>query len=638
MSTTVTVYLPDGRREALKATPSTTLAQLRDAACARAAVPAAAFSSHALTRSTDAKPLDLALPWRLAGLASGQALQLRRAGPRPAAAAVSVALALPTGARVTGTCRAAAPLWADVEALAGPEALAAAQKGPKGAYSRPCVVFMNREVAGRAALATTTLDDIGAGSGSVLLRLVAKPTDVPYAQGLAAAAAEADAAVAELQASQARAQAQAEARAAAAAAAAAQKSAPAAAPQVAAPQSAAAAPEVPVPEPRSAPAAVPEPRQQQQQAEDEAAEKERALREARAWEEQRLEEQRRFAEAVARVAEAQRVMDVANEADREQHQRRQREEEDARWAAEEDQWKRVKLDNQAKEPKQKPSAAASDVPESERCFAVYAPSDKPMDTSQIEIPDEFYDLTPEDLASLGEGIKRAKLEEERENSMLLTHEMRERMRLKKWEKFKKCMIRVRFPDRIEVQRAFYPQQPLSCLHDFVRGCLADPSIKFTLYLTPPVQVLSNLRDTFFQQGLVPAAVVHFKWSDPRQTTYPILRKDLTDRVTELLPPGWSLHTPFAVEHKHEQPEAQQHQQQPQQENSGQAAPTNPLCSRCWKSDSERNCKACDAGFCAKCFEEVHRDPEMRSHVSQEHAEKKTKKDLVPRWFLKGKKY
>lgn len=56
------------------------------------------------------------------------------------------------------------------------------------------------------------------------------------------------------------------------------------------------------------------------------------------------------------------------------------------------------------------------------------------------IPDEFYEVTPEDLHTLRESEQMAKKEAEADRAVLKTREMRERAELKKFEKFTKVLL------------------------------------------------------------------------------------------------------------------------------------------------------------------------------------------------------
>lgn len=81
---------------------------------------------------------------------------------------------------------------------------------------------------------------------------------------------------------------------------------------------------------------------------------------------------------------------------------------------------------------------------------VYRPSESQTDISGIHIPDSFYAFSESDLrGQLAEQAKKAK--ETGSNAILMTKKMREKLEAQKWAKFKRCIIRVRFPDRTCLQ-------------------------------------------------------------------------------------------------------------------------------------------------------------------------------------------
>ena len=69
-----------------------------------------------------------------------------------------------------------------------------------------------------------------------------------------------------------------------------------------------------------------------------------------------------------------------------------------------------------------------------------------------------------------------------------------------------------------LQANFQATEPLSCLHSFAKACLLPNAPSWHLYTTPPKQVLKDLRPTFFQAGLVPAAIVYVGMSEDALTS------------------------------------------------------------------------------------------------------------------------
>lgn len=169
-------------------------------------------------------------------------------------------------------------------------------------------------------------------------------------------------------------------------------------------------------------------------------------------------------------------------------------------------------------------AVANQIPAEpcDRAVLVYAPSNKPFDPSTLEIPDDFFDVSPEDAS---------KSKPARESDALKTKAMRDRERLQKLARFKKCFVRFRFPDRMELQGTFYPQEGFEHLVAFIREHLADPNLHFHLFTTPPttpVHPTKNLRD----QNFLPAALVQVGLDKDSQTVSPFLKKATLELIEE----------------------------------------------------------------------------------------------------------
>jgi len=153
------------------------------------------------------------------------------------------------------------------------------------------------------------------------------------------------------------------------------------------------------------------------------------------------------------------------------------------------------------------------VPEVSRDTKVYFPSQANFDPSQFELPEEFYDMTPEDYARLIEEQSRKQKEMEIENSVLMTKQSRDYFKSKKQKKYKKCMLRIRFPDRTILEGTFHPLNKIRDVEDYVRQNLLMNDLPFYLYISPPVQKFTDTNATLRQSNLVPATVINFALKD-----------------------------------------------------------------------------------------------------------------------------
>lgn len=138
---------------------------------------------------------------------------------------------------------------------------------------------------------------------------------------------------------------------------------------------------------------------------------------------------------------------------------------------------------------------------------------------------------------------------ENEKSFMRTKAVRERERVQKLSKFKKCYIRVRFPDRLELQGTFYPQEGTSHISQFVRDALVQPDLPFYLYTTPPMTRLSeseNIRD----QGFLPASMVHFGLPLGVTAQSPLIKPEYLKDIQEKLPPSMTITSAASVTFSH----------------------------------------------------------------------------------------
>jgi len=126
----------------------------------------------------------------------------------------------------------------------------------------------------------------------------------------------------------------------------------------------------------------------------------------------------------------------------------------------------------------------------------------------------------------------------RKKSVLRTKEMRDQHRAKKLEKYKKCYIRIRFPDRTELQAVFAPLEKPAAIYDFLKECLKEENLKeFYLYTIPPKNMLKYDNPTNFRDlSYLPAALVHFGIPEGSQMVSPFLKDELIKNIKEKLNP------------------------------------------------------------------------------------------------------
>ncbi|KAL6077394.1 Tether containing UBX domain for GLUT4, variant 2 [Balamuthia mandrillaris] len=159
------------------------------------------------------------------------------------------------------------------------------------------------------------------------------------------------------------------------------------------------------------------------------------------------------------------------------------------------------------EQKREEEAWKKNIPE--RNTKVFAPSDRPFSLKDFEVPDHFFEVLPSDFAA----SDRARRQKEETAGMLKTREQREKERLQHVNKFSKTLVRIRFPNRLELQATFHPNESTTAVMEFVQEQLAHPDLPFYLFTTPPRQKV-DLKQSLKAQLFVPAAVLHFAWDSP----------------------------------------------------------------------------------------------------------------------------
>ena len=161
--------------------------------------------------------------------------------------------------------------------------------------------------------------------------------------------------------------------------------------------------------------------------------------------------------------------------------------------------------------------------ETERRGIVFVPSEKPARLEEIGKPEEEEEEEMEvsesefkEFASIAPGENWLLKGKEKE---IMTKTKREELKEKAYLKFKKTNIRVRFPDRFELQATFSSKEGIEQLYHFVSLHLNHPNKQFFFYTTPPKTILP-LNSSFLQLRLVPAAIVYFSFKEPLPPSLP----------------------------------------------------------------------------------------------------------------------
>lgn len=105
-----------------------------------------------------------------------------------------------------------------------------------------------------------------------------------------------------------------------------------------------------------------------------------------------------------------------------------------------------------------------------------------MKTSQLDVPDSFFDLTESEVRRLYRDLKNQV--EDNENKPLMTQELRKLEENKKilnqLSIYKSCAIRIQMPDRYVIQSKFSTVEKVGVVMDFIKKFLVEPEIDFHL--------------------------------------------------------------------------------------------------------------------------------------------------------------
>lgn len=591
------------------------------------------------------RTLDMSLSVRMVGLMSGQELEAIRVSSKATAnIKANVAVQLPTGKRIQNHYPANLTLWellVQVETASGTP-LTKVEDPKTGKYMIPSLTIMNREFATLKLLKESTLYGVGASKAPILFRLRFKPSTLTLAQVL-------EEEEKQLLAAKEAAEAEAKERAA---------SAPAKEPEK----------KINEPEAQtSMDVEKKEVKEEEKEEEEKAAAVEKKQDEKMEVEKEvtpvqpeskarkdsedmntdkkdisEAEKERIIQEYLKKYQLTDKDLQKFNEENAKaqlQQQQQKKAQEDAKKAAAAATASSLSSStsgNGEAKGEYDPYGAATDedVPEEERGVQVFSPNNSDYNPADYDVPDSFYDLTPEDLRALRKDAARD-AEEER---TLMTREMRERRARARCKVFKRCRIRVRFPDMVELQRVFLPNAKVAAIYRVIRESLADPTTKFSLYTTPPKRDLINQETTLARRGLVPATVVYIKFANPDVVGTKYLRPELEAKIVA----------------RKEVPKPQVQAAQKGGHSGCYSLADSHYCALCMTSIGLDKCLECDNYYCRKCWNEVHKDGAMAEHhktsmtsgpvqsSSSSSTKKKSnmseedKKNFVPKWFKLGK--
>ncbi|XP_064595711.1 tether containing UBX domain for GLUT4-like [Liolophura sinensis] len=127
--------------------------------------------------------------------------------------------------------------------------------------------------------------------------------------------------------------------------------------------------------------------------------------------------------------------------------------------------------------------------------------------SDEALPDDFFEVTVADVKILLSSYQKNL--EAMDDQPLQTQAMRRNEAIQRLNKYQRVVIRIQFPDKWILQALFRPRETVFAVQKFVKEHLEDKSIPFHLYTSPPKQVLKDITKNLLEAKLVPATVIYF---------------------------------------------------------------------------------------------------------------------------------
>lgn len=147
------------------------------------------------------------------------------------------------------------------------------------------------------------------------------------------------------------------------------------------------------------------------------------------------------------------------------------------------------------------------------------------------VPESFFEPT---TAELTHAMHTYSAHSERlRNATMKTKKMRDAEQKQRMARFRQCLLRIHFPDRVSLQGVFTPHTTLRQVVRFVRAALKHArDVKFHLFVVPPKRVLTQLDATLWEENLVPGAVLHLAIDDGPTVTTELLKETLLANITD----------------------------------------------------------------------------------------------------------
>ncbi len=189
------------------------------------------------------------------------------------------------------------------------------------------------------------------------------------------------------------------------------------------------------------------------------------------------------------------------------------------------------------------AGAAAATAKPVRPFRVFAAPPEGSNVSlNLELPDSFFEPTPEDFAgaqggSFGLSSQGGHGAGGSQPATFKTKMMRDLEDEQRRNKLPKTMVRFRFHDRTQIEAEFRTIETVQKVYDFLdKKILREGTAPYYLFTTPPVKRLTDKTVTLWKAGYAPAVVIYFSFEDQAasaRATREFVRDDVLERIEDL---------------------------------------------------------------------------------------------------------
>ncbi|KAF2316827.1 hypothetical protein GH714_042168 [Hevea brasiliensis] len=157
--------------------------------------------------------------------------------------------------------------------------------------------------------------------------------------------------------------------------------------------------------------------------------------------------------------------------------------------------------------------------------------------AKIELPDSFYNLSPEELKREADARKKKIAE----SQLLIPKSYKEKQAKAARKRYRRTLIRIQFPDGVVLQGVFAPWETTSALYEFVSTSLKEPGLEFELLdpvlvkrrVIPHFPAAGERASTLEDEDLVPSALIKFRPVETDSSVFTGLCNELLEIIEPL---------------------------------------------------------------------------------------------------------